>query len=199
MALLTRPDLLRSDATEFRTKLASARAALLKEARTTPFSATFDIFLSHSSMHPQEVRVIKARFERAGYSVYVDWVEDEDLDRSDVSPATAMRLRHRIESSRSLLVHATEGAKISRWVPWELGVADGLDKRTAILPVLADKRSTDTYRGSEYLGLYPYVHFARAVGSRTVMPWVNRNARTYVRFQSWLKGEEPRLRHPLVE
>jgi hypothetical protein len=56
-----------------------------------------------------------------GYSVYVDWVEDDELHRSEVSPKTAACLWHRIGMARSMLVHATEGAQVSRWGPWELG------------------------------------------------------------------------------
>jgi hypothetical protein len=194
MALLTRSELLATDLS-FRTKVAAAKA-LLSESRATPLDAQFDIFLSHSSRHPRQVRAIKARLEAFGYSVYVDWLEDEELARSNVTPKTAARLRHRLKSSRSLLVHASEGANVSRWIPWELGLADGLQLRVAIIPVVTDDRVTDSYRGVEYLGLYPYVDFARSVTNPIVIPWVNRNAVTYVAFKGWLQGREPRPHRP---
>lgn len=149
MALLTRSELLGTDV-PFGTKVAAARA-LLDESRSTPLDAEFDIFLSHSSRHPRQVRMIKARLEAFGYSVYVDWLEDEELDRANVTPKTAARLRHRLRLSRSLLVHASEGATVSRWIPWELGLADGRQMRVAIIPVVIDDRITDSYRGVEYL------------------------------------------------
>jgi hypothetical protein len=192
MALLTRHELLGDpEDPARRLKIAAARATLLQEAKAVPLDATFDIFLSHSSKHAREVRAIKRRLERLGYSVYVDWVEDGELDRSAVTPATAARLRRRIASSRSLLVHASEGAAISRWVPWELGVADGFHQRVAILPVLAENRKTASYRGNEYLGLYPYVDFAPTARNDVHEPWVNRSAKIYVSFRAWLKGKKP--------
>jgi hypothetical protein len=124
-----------------------------------------------------------------GYSVYLDWVDDADMDRSEVTPGTAARLRHRITASRSLLVHATEGAKLSRWVPWELGFADGLHRPVGILPVLAEHRHVFTYKGTEYLGLYPYVDFESPDKGGDVRPWANVNSKTYISFRGWLKGK----------
>jgi hypothetical protein len=172
MALLTRHELLgeRLDEPTRTVKIAAAHATLLKEARGASLSTKFDIFLSHSSNHAREVRAIKRRLEGMGYSVYVDWVEDEELDRSKVTPATAARLRHRIASSRSLLVHASEGASLSRWVPWELGIADGIHHRVAVLPVLAGDRRTVVYKGVEYLALYPYVDFEREPSEEVSRP-----------------------------
>jgi hypothetical protein len=193
MALLTRSELVGEPLEEGvrRMRISAARATLLKESLAAPLGAKFDIFLSHSSKYAREVRAIKRRLERLGYSVYVDWVEDEELDRSKVTPATAARLRQRIASSRSLLVHASEGVAISRWVPWELGVADGFHHRVAILPVLATNRRTVIYKGAEYLGLYPYVDFAPDTRTYDLQPWVRRNAKTYVSFDGWLKGKNP--------
>jgi hypothetical protein len=191
MALLTRADLLGSpvgrDAERVRTATASAR--LLVEARA-PFDATFDIFLSHSTRDAREVRALKKKFERLGYSVYVDWVEDDDLDREQVTPDTAARLRRRIAKSRSLLVHASEGAKLSRWVPWELGIADGLQRRVGVLPVLEQSRAT--YKGSEYLALYPYVDFAPGSTTGAMQAWVRRSPKVYVNLRHWLRGDLPR-------
>ncbi|MFI5297227.1 MAG: TIR domain-containing protein [Polyangiales bacterium] len=192
MALLTRSELLRDlPRGEERVKIAAARAVLLVEATSAPADATFDIFLSHSSKYPREVRAIKRYLERLGFTVYVDWIEDEELDRSAVTPATADRLRHRITSSRSLLVHATEGAVMSRWVPWELGFADGLGCSVGILPILAESRHTSIYKGVEYMGLYPYVDFAQAAGTDVTQAWVNRSSKTYVSFNAWLEGTQP--------
>jgi hypothetical protein len=194
MALLTRDELLGTPAHERveRIKMAVARTTLLKEALATPLDTTFDVFLSHSTKHAAEVISIKRKFERIGISVYVDWVEDQELNRSDVTPASADRLRRRISASRSLLVHASEGAAVSRWVPWELGFADGVGLPVGILPVVAGSRVTVVYKGVEYLGLYPYVDFAD--DTRGVhRAWTRRSRKRYVRFDSWLKGKQPTL------
>ncbi len=87
-------------------------------------------------------------------------------------------------------MHASEGASLSRWVPWEMGLADGVHHRVAILPVVASDRRTTVYQGAEYLGLYPYVDLERDLED-VLQLWINRNATTYVSFTAWLKGKEP--------
>ena len=42
----------------------------------------YDIFLSHSSLDKKLVLTLVNLFNEAGYSVYVDWIEDTQLDRS---------------------------------------------------------------------------------------------------------------------
>ncbi|WP_437935153.1 TIR domain-containing protein [Sorangium sp. So ce341] len=168
----------------------AAEMRLLKEAQA-PMHQEFDVFLSHSLRDAVRVLELKKLIERLGYSVYVDWVEDEELDRQSVSKKTAERLRKRIRRSRSLLVHATEHTSLSRWVPWEIGVADGAGKRVGVLPTPEADVDTSEYRGEEYLGLYPYIHLARIRGTDDQTLWANRNVKTYVDFDSWLDGHEP--------
>lgn len=40
-------------------------------------------------------------------------------------------------------------------MPWELGFFDGTKGRVALLPVV--QVDVNSYHGSEYLGLYPYI------------------------------------------
>jgi hypothetical protein len=197
LALLTRRELVGPNGPFARTVKteAAARSQLLSEARVAPQDQTFDIFLSPGVRHAREVLAIKGLFMQMGYSVYADWVEDPEMDRLHVTARTAARLRHRITASRSLLVHATEGARLSRRLPWELGFADGLRRPVGILPVVAKHRQVLTYKGTEYLGLYPYIDFAPA-DEGEVKPWANLNSKTYVTFRSWLKGKAPYRRVP---
>lgn len=116
----------------------------------------FDVFLSRAILDAELILGVKTLLERRGYSVYVDWDVDQQLDRSTVSPKTAGVLRARMQQSSSLLYVATENASNSKWMPWELGYFDGLRKGgVAVLPLLDS--STETFRGQEYLGLYPVV------------------------------------------
>jgi hypothetical protein len=117
---------------------------------------SFDVFLSHSIVDAELILGVKVLLEKRGYSVYVDWETDKDLDRSTVSPKTAELLRTRMTQSKSLLYVATENAASSKWMPWELGYFDGLRKGgVAIFPLLDSE--AETFRGQEYLGLYPVV------------------------------------------
>lgn len=116
----------------------------------------FDIFLSHSSSDADLVVGIKVLLEQTGRRVYVDWVDDPELDRSRVTKDTAARLRHRMVQSESLFYVATDNATKSKWMPWELGFFDGLKRdKVRILPVLLSPNQG--FNGQEYLDLYPVV------------------------------------------
>jgi hypothetical protein len=148
----------------------------------------FDIFLSHSSFDRNEVLTLVQLFNKSGYSVYVDWLYDEQLDRNNVTPDTAQILRFRMKHSRGLSYLDTENASQSKWCPWELGYFDGKsgNSRCCILPVLSF--ATSTYHGQEYLGLYPYLEYSNQ-GSTNYDFWVReQGSLKYIRLDSWLNG-----------
>lgn len=129
---------------------------LAEEAANVRGFESFDVFLSHSVHDAELILGVKVLLERRGYSVYVDWDTDKELDRSNVSPKTASVLRSRMQQSKSLIYVATDNASSSKWMPWELGYFDGLRKGgVAILPLVDSE--TERFRGQEYLGLYPVV------------------------------------------
>lgn len=99
---------------------------------------------------------IKVLLEDAGKRVYVDWLEDPEMQRSNVSKETAARLRVRMQQSLSLLYVDTGNASNSKWMPWELGYFDGI-KPNQIRVVPVTDRPDDKFEGQEYLGLYPTV------------------------------------------
>lgn len=130
---------------------------ILRESVTAAtVTDTFDVFLSHSIADAEIVLGIKQLLEESGLKVYVDWVEDAQLDRRAVSKETAAVLRQRMRQSKSLIYLSSENSNSSMWMPWELGYFDGFKPDgVAIMPVLDN--STDTFKGQEYLGLYPIV------------------------------------------
>lgn len=130
---------------------------VLKESVTAATAADrFDVFLSHSIADAEIVLGIKQLLEESGLKVYVDWVEDAQLDRRAVTKETAAVLRQRMMQSQSLIYLASDNSSASKWMPWELGFFDGfMPGGVAIMPVLDSP--TDTFRGQEYLGLYPIV------------------------------------------
>jgi hypothetical protein len=71
---------------------------------------------------------VKGRLEDEGLSVYIDWIDDADLDRAAVTPENAKRLRRRMRQCLSLLYIGTDNASRSKWMPWEVGFFDGLGK-----------------------------------------------------------------------
>lgn len=151
----------------------------------------FDVFLSHSSLDHDEVIILVQLFNKSGYSVYVDWIYDKQLDRSNVTAKTADTLRMRMQQSKGLSYLATSNASQSKWCPWELGYFDGRSKaRCCILPVLDYEVST--YKGQEYLGLYPYLQYAKYANSDKYDFWVYaQDSSKYVLLKSWLQGADP--------
>jgi hypothetical protein len=152
----------------------------------------FDLFLSHSSLDKELIYTLVNLFNISGYSVYVDWIFDTQLDRSQVTKKTAEVLKTRINSSSGLAYIATNNSSQSNWCRWELGYGDGkINGRCAILPVL--ETSSSVFRGQEYLGLYPYLQYTQISGSLKYDFWVydNENPEYYVILSQWLKGANP--------
>lgn len=118
---------------------------------------TYDLFISHSFKDKDLVVGLYYMFDRAGYNVYIDWIDDASLNRENVTDQTAAIIRQRIKQSKGLSYIATANITSSKWCPWELGVSDGMHGRACILPVLYG-----TFKGQEYLGLYPYLEYKKS-------------------------------------
>lgn len=155
---------------------------VLRDARQTSRSS-FDVFLSHAKLDGELVLGVKALLENRGLTVYIDWIDDPQLDRSRVSPATADGLRRRMRQCASLIYVYTRAATNSRWMPWELGYFDAFNGNVAVLPIM--QSVTDgAYRGEEFVGLYPYVD----VGTTNM--WVHKSAGEYKNFRDWCQSSD---------
>lgn len=126
----TREDILRLSSNMRLTEQASVRKAA--EERDSN-GATF---LSHSSKDQVLVVGAVALLAEHGASVYID-KKDPALPPY-TSAETAIGLKKRIRQSRNFVLLASENSKDSRWVPWELGIADQAKNlfRVAILPTV---------------------------------------------------------------
>ena len=164
--------------------------ALQKRAMDSAALSSFDIFLSHSYLDKELIVGITDYLEKMGYVVYVDWKQDGQLTRENVTKETAQIVRGRITQSKSLFFATTESARDSRWMPWELGFMDGQKGKSAILPVSASETSSDRYKGQEYLGVYPYITGSNDTSGKPRL-WVHEDAETYVMFEAWLGGKQP--------
>lgn len=133
-----------------------SRRILREAVQAATNEDSFDIFLSHASHDSDLILGVKGLLEGLGFRVYVDWVDDPQLDRSKVSKESADLLRRRMRQSKSLVWAATEAASDSKWMPWELGYFDGFKpNQVAILPLV--NNASDTFKGQEYLDLYPVI------------------------------------------
>ncbi len=167
----------------------TASMALNEAVRAQTTAKTYDIFLSHAFTDAELILGVKVKLEQYGHSVYVDWIDDPQLDRSEVTARTASRLRERMNCCRSLFYSTTESSSKSKWMPWECGYVDGKQGRSSILPL------TDTgvsiFKGQEYLGIYPYITEAPIKGQTKKILWVHESSDVYCKFTEWLVGKRP--------
>ncbi|QNR23925.1 toll/interleukin-1 receptor domain-containing protein [Croceimicrobium hydrocarbonivorans] len=126
-------------------------------ARDVPVTTKFDIFLSHSFLDKMEVQGLYQELTDFGYSVYVDWIVDPHLDRTRITKKSATLVRDRMKNSKTLLLAISTNVAMSKWIPWELGYVDGNTNKCAIIPVSKEGTPPKSFKGSEYLILYPFI------------------------------------------
>jgi hypothetical protein len=161
---------------------------VLSEA-TAPAEAIFDVFLSHSSAELEEIVLgVKLLLENRGLKIYVDKYSDPQLSPDIVTPATAKILRGRMRRSSALLYIYSRHSRTSRWMPWELGFFDGLKGTVGIIPVTRNQE--ETFKGEEYLNLYPYVDEELVETTKRRELWINKSPNVYAALSSWVRGEE---------
>jgi hypothetical protein len=113
------------------------------------------VFLSHATEDDDAVGGVKQLLERRKLVVYED-SGDQELDRDNISERTADVLRKRLRASASLLFVTSSRSPRSMWMPWELGFFDGFKpNHIAILPLV--QNPYESFKGQEYLGLYPLI------------------------------------------
>lgn len=168
----------------------TAQLTLESLAAFSPYKI-YDIFLSHSIRDADLILGMKATLEDLGYSVYVDWIDDPQLDRSNVTPATAEKLREQMNSSKSLFYVTTSNSDGSRWMPWECGFFDGKKEKVAIVPI-QESSNSNSYSGQEYLGLYPYVVKEMSRGG-TEKLYIRKSNSRYIDYDSWVKTSNSQI------
>lgn len=145
-----------------------------------------NIFLSHSSKDEKYLSSIIDLLQEYGGKVYIDKL-DKDLPNT-TNHETAVKLKDRINSIDKFILFATKNSKESKWMPWELGIADGIKKYydIAILPS-AENSSEENWAEQEYLGIYKKIVKGRINSGQT--DWIvrdfHKNEGTYLK--DWLK------------
>jgi len=155
---------------------------------------TYDVFLSHSYIDKEKIASVKYYLELLGLSVYIDWIDDKQLVRNRVTKETANRIKTRMKKCKSLVYVFSDNSNLSKWMPWELGYFDGIKGRIAVLPI-ARFSDNNAYKGTEYLGLYPYVTRDQIEGKDLETLWIRESTSKYIDIGNWLKGKKPILRN----
>lgn len=178
-----------SETYEFKARTLLNENFTLQQRTFSTTDKTYDIFLSHSSSDAEVVLGLKLTLEDLGFSVYIDWIEDPKLNRSQVSKETALTLKERMKKCKSLIYAFSENASNSKWMPWELGYFDGIRGTVAVLPI--SKSARNDFKGTEYLGIYYYIQIDpnQTSGKNTI--WVHEAYNKYILFTSWLTGSKP--------
>lgn len=101
-------------------KSLSDRKRILESAS---LSSGVSTFLSHSSKDKEIVEAVIQILYSHGAKVYID--EVDPLMPPYTTAETAAIIKKRIGQNQRFVLLASENSKESRWVPWELGVADG--------------------------------------------------------------------------
>ncbi len=150
----------------------------------SPSGATF---LSHSSQDKELLVGAIRLLEKHGATVYID--KKDPALRPYTSKDTAAGLKDRIHQSQKFVLLASKNSKDSRWVPWELGIADeckGL-RRVAILPAV-EQQSDRGWSNWEYLGLYDRIVFGDLERqANKVWMVLDERANTATELSEWLK------------
>jgi hypothetical protein len=180
MALFNAQEL-KSKASEVTGMYKKASQVLIENARSFSPYSTYDIFLSHSFADAEIILGLQKILTSKNYTVYVDWIEDPQLNRANVTKDTAKYIRARMKMCKSLLYATSNNASTSKWMPWELGFFDGFKTKVAIVPISNTSQGSDDFKGQEYLGIYPYL-----VNGQTL--YIHNSAQDYMNFDRWLKS-----------
>lgn len=190
MAYLTKDDVRKAARTRVQKSASRTAKQILSESvRASASQDRFDIFLSHASEDAEIVLGVREVLTGLGLSVYVDWIDDSQLSRENVTSENAEVLRLRMRSSKSMIFLTTTNSSSSKWMPWELGFFDGLRSGfIGILPIV--DYASGTFSGQEYLGLYPVVeNLPLSDGSGSRLCVVERARRGYRFLDAFSRGD----------
>ncbi len=165
-------------------RIALSDSATFSQKSLQRSQAKASVFLSHSRKDLEIVEAVEAFLNELNLYAYIDW-KDATMPE-ETSPETARQLKIRIDKCDKFLLLATENSIQSVWVPWELGIADGVKglDNVAILPLVHETKSAPR---SEYLGMYPRVEQARG-GEWFVYPPGKNEGGSH--FPAWLIQDE---------
>ena len=114
------------------------------------------VFLSHKHDELAILKDVIKFLDVEGVDIYVDWMDEEMPAHTNA--ITATRLKENIKIANKFILIATPNAINSKWCNWELGLGDAAKyiENIALFPI---DRTTQSFNGSEYLIIYPYIDY----------------------------------------
>lgn len=178
----------RSELRAFAAKISQDEQVRIRRsaANRTSSGATF---LSHSSKDSDLVIGATKVLEGHGASVYID--EIDPAMPPYTSEETASILKQRIYQANRFVLLASKNSQDSRWVPWELGIADGAKgmDQIALFPA-SDTSNEKSWAQSEYLGLYRRIVWGNLEGHKDPLWMVlDEKRNTAVTLSIWLRAK----------
>ncbi len=165
--------------------MSEERASIVRRAsQRSPAGATF---LSHSTQDAELLPGVIRLLEGHGAQVYVD--KKDDSLPPYTSRETATTLKRRIVECRKFVLFATKTSKDSRWMPWELGISDGVKPSGCITVLPSIDTAWDTsWSEREYLGVYDRIVWGDLDGEpqKVWMVW-NQERNTATKLSDWLR------------
>ncbi len=118
------------------------------------------VFISHKHDDLEDLKGVLGFLQQTyGVKVYID---SQDPTMPKVTSAeTALNIKKRINQCDKFILLATNGAIESKWCNWELGYGDAqkFKKHIALFPMKPKGAYDSTYKGSEYMDIYPYISY----------------------------------------
>jgi len=134
------------------------------------------VFISHKHDDLEDLSGLIGFLEK-NYNVKA-YIDSKDSSMPSVtSGVTASKIKERIRQCDKFILLATDGAVESKWCNWELGYGDSQkfsSKDIAILPLKRKGYSDSSYKGNEYMQIYPYISFYEGNETYTTGGYVNR-------------------------
>lgn len=117
------------------------------------------VFLSHKHDDLSEVKGVFGMLQKHGAKIYIDSMDNRMPNQT--SGETALRIKEMIKFCDKFILLATNNAIESYWCNWELGIGDThkYSRHIAILPIKEKNAYDSTYKGNEYLQIYPTIDF----------------------------------------
>ena len=119
------------------------------------------VFISHKHDDLGDLKGVLG-FLQTQYNVKV-YIDSQDSSMPPItSAATAANLKDRIKKCDKFILLATNAAIESKWCNWELGFGDAkkFKEHIALFPMKPEGSYDSSYKGSEYLTIYPYIRYS---------------------------------------
>lgn len=159
---------------------------LLKQASAETYQ--HNVFLSYSSKDHDLLPGVISVLQNHGGRVYIDKLDPALPELTN--RGTAERLRLRIAGCRRFVMFVTTNTKGSRWVPWELGLADGEKQEPALALFPSTETAGETeWANQEYLGLYRRIVWGKHRDhEKPIWMVLDHRVNTATELSAWLAG-----------